>query len=379
MTLRRCLLVPLFVLIALLPFAGVSAAHSDPLEVVASGLDNPRGLDVGPWGRPVCGRGRSRRRWALCHRPRRAADLLGCHRCAHQDLARQAAPCAGGPALDGPHRRRRRHRPLGHLVRLLQCLHDGRPGPGPGGARRASVRSARGSESSTGSRPSAECARVADIAAYEAAANPDEGKRTAIPTRCSQRTARRYVVDAGGKRPAAGSAPRADPHTWRSSRSASCPRRPASPISQRDRDSDAGRADQRGSRSRPCSLRQPAHRLPVPRRRREHLSHRPPRTATPRSTKSGFTNVTDLAFGRDGSLYVVEFATKGRCSGDPTGAAQEGGARRDGRDDRERRPGEPLRRGGEPQGTHLRHEPRRGGRHRPGRSGGYRLIGGEWR
>ena len=52
MSARRCLLVPLLVLAALLPFAGVSAAHDSDsdLEVVASGLDNPRGLDFGPWG-----------------------------------------------------------------------------------------------------------------------------------------------------------------------------------------------------------------------------------------------------------------------------------------------------------------------------------------
>ena len=50
MSVRRCLLVPLFVLVALLPFAGVSAAQDSDLEVVASGLDNPRGLDFGPGG-----------------------------------------------------------------------------------------------------------------------------------------------------------------------------------------------------------------------------------------------------------------------------------------------------------------------------------------
>lgn len=35
---------------------------------------------------------------------------------------------------------------------------------------------------------------------------------------------------------------------------------------------------------------------------------------------SGFTNVIDVAFGRDGSLYVLELATNGLMSGDPTGA-----------------------------------------------------------
>ena len=34
----------------------------------------------------------------------------------------------------------------------------------------------------------------------------------------------------------------------------------------------------------------------------------------------GFTNITDIAFGPDGSLYVLEFATNGMLSGDPAGA-----------------------------------------------------------
>ena len=35
---------------------------------------------------------------------------------------------------------------------------------------------------------------------------------------------------------------------------------------------------------------------------------------------SGFTNITDIAWGPDGSLYVVEIAANGLASGDPTGA-----------------------------------------------------------
>jgi hypothetical protein len=35
---------------------------------------------------------------------------------------------------------------------------------------------------------------------------------------------------------------------------------------------------------------------------------------------SGFTNIIDLAFDRRGNLYVLEFATNGLLSGDPTGA-----------------------------------------------------------
>ena len=50
MSLRSCVLVVFALLAALVP-AGSAAAHRDKSpEVVASGLDNPRGLDVTPWG-----------------------------------------------------------------------------------------------------------------------------------------------------------------------------------------------------------------------------------------------------------------------------------------------------------------------------------------
>lgn len=37
-------------LLAALVLCGVASAHAPRLEVVASGLDNPRGLDIGRWG-----------------------------------------------------------------------------------------------------------------------------------------------------------------------------------------------------------------------------------------------------------------------------------------------------------------------------------------
>jgi hypothetical protein len=40
----------------------------------------------------------------------------------------------------------------------------------------------------------------------------------------------------------------------------------------------------------------------------------------PQIYAEGFTNVIDIAFGQDGSLYVLEFATNSLLSGDPTGA-----------------------------------------------------------
>lgn len=48
--------------------------------------------------------------------------------------------------------------------------------------------------------------------------------------------------------------------------------------------------------------------------------HRVVPGSDPEVYAEGFRNVTDLAFGRDGSLYVLEFATNGLLSGDETGA-----------------------------------------------------------
>lgn len=51
----------------------------------------------------------------------------------------------------------------------------------------------------------------------------------------------------------------------------------------------------------------------------------------PTAYASGFTNVMDVAFAADGSLYVLEISHKGRLGGDPTGGLWQvppgGGAR----------------------------------------------------
>ena len=56
-------------------------------------------------------------------------------------------------------------------------------------------------------------------------------------------------------------------------------------------------------------LRQPADRLPVREGRRQHLARRAGQAPTVYA--SGLTNLTDLAFARDGSLYAVEIASNG--------------------------------------------------------------------
>jgi sugar lactone lactonase YvrE len=46
----------------------------------------------------------------------------------------------------------------------------------------------------------------------------------------------------------------------------------------------------------------------------------PSRGGTPAVFASGFTNIIDIAFGRDGSLYVLEMFANGLLSNDPAGA-----------------------------------------------------------
>jgi hypothetical protein len=305
---RRCLLAPLFALVALLSLTGVSAAHSSSLQVVASGLDNPRGLDIGHWGQiyvAEAGRGGD----GPC-----ATDPEGMPTCLgatgaltkiwHGKQRRvleglpSLAPAGGGNAI-GPS-----DVSLGFFnaymtVGLGQnpAVRDGLGplGQGLGKLYRIS--------------PFGRLREVADISAYEAAANPDgnteEGGIDSNPNSVLARPARRYVVDAGGN-----DLLRVGP-TGRISTLAVFPN-----------------VEPSGAQAVPTNVVQgPDHALYV-----SQLTGFPfpvgaaniyrveRRGGEPEVYASGFTNVTDLAFGPDGSLYVVEFATNGLMSGDPTGA-----------------------------------------------------------
>ena len=137
------------------------------------------------------------------------------------------------------------------------------------------------------------------------------GEPNSNPVSVLARPGRQYVVDAGGN-DLLKVGPTGRIRLWRCSRSVSCPHRPGSRTFRPS--SNAGGSDRGGPRSRPRPVRQPADRLPVPRRRREHLSRRASEAGEPEVYASGLTNVTDLAFGPDGSLYVVQIATEGFCS-----------------------------------------------------------------
>jgi hypothetical protein len=321
---RRCLLAPLLALVALLSLTGVSAAHSSSLEVVASGLDNPRGLDIGHWGQiyvAEAGRGGG----GPC-----ATDPEGMPTCLgatgaltkiwHGKQRRvleslpSLAPAGGGNAI-GPS-----DVSLGFFnaymtVGLGQnpAVRDGLGplGQGLGKLYRIS--------------PFGRLREVADISAYEAAANPDgnteEGGIDSNPNSVLARPTRRYVVDAG-----ANDLLRVGP-TGRIRTVAVFPQRivaapPGIP--------DLPEGTEIPMQAVPTNVVQgPDGALYV-----SQLTGFPfpvgaaniyrveRRGGEPEVYASGFTNVTDLDFGPDGSLYVVEIATNGLLSGDPTGAVK---------------------------------------------------------
>jgi hypothetical protein len=318
MLFRRCLLAPLFALVALLSLSGVSAAHSSSLEVVASGLDNPRGLDIGRWGQiyvTEAGRGGD---GPCATDPEGEPTCLGatgaltkiwhCKQRRVLEGLPSLAPEGGGNAI-GPS-----DVSLG-FFRAYMTVGLGqdpgvRDGLGPLG---------QGLGKLYRISPFGRVREVADIAAYEAAANPDEGAEDSNPNSVLARPARRYVVDAGGN-----DLLRVGP-TGRIRTLAVFPERivaapPGIP--------DLPEGTEIPMQAVPTNVVQgPDHALYV-----SQLTGFPfpvgaaniyrveRRGGEPEVYASGFTNVTDLAFGPDGSLYVVEFATKGLLSGDLTGA-----------------------------------------------------------
>ena len=330
MSARRCLLVPLLVLAALLPFAGVSAAHDSELEVVASGLDNPRGLDFGPWGAlyvAEAGRGGDGpciegEGGTVCAGASGAITKIwhGKQRRVLEDLpsiAAEGSPAtpespevlAGSDAL-GPNDISfsgfRAYFPVG--LGGDPALRDelGALGPDFGQLYKAS--------------PFGRVRAVADLAAFEAAENPDQDQPNGAepnsnPASVLARPGHQYVVDAGGN-----DLLKVGP-TGRIRALAVFPERivPAPPGFPEPEIS---------MQAVPTAVvRGPDHALYV-----SQLTGFPfpmgganiyrvdKRGGEPEVYASGFTNVTDLAFGPDGSLYVVEIATNGILSGDPTGA-----------------------------------------------------------
>ena len=320
MLVRRSLLVPLIVLAALLPFAGVSAAHDSDsdLEVVAGGLDNPRGLDIGPWGQiyvAEAGRGGAgpcvsgpEGEGETCAGASGAVTKIwhGKQRRVLEGLPSHAAP--DGSAATGPQDISLHGfgaylvTGLGGNVAFREQL--GELGPQFGQLWKVS--------------PFGGLRAVADLTQFEEDENPDGSEvPDSNPNGVLARAARRYVVDAGGN-----DLLKVGP-TGRIKVLAVFPTRlvpapPGIPDLPPELPMDAVPTNVAEGPDRDLYVSQlTGFPFPVGGANIYRVDRR---GGEPEVYASGFTNVTDLAFAPDGSLYVVEIATNGLLSGDTTGA-----------------------------------------------------------
>lgn len=297
--------------------AGTAGATSGggSLKVVASGLDNPRGLDVGrfgaiyvaeagrggagpcipgPEGTPVCTGATGAVTKVWLGKQRRV--LTGLPSTGNQGTGAAAT----GPqdiSLSG----------FGaYLAVGLGANPDARADLGPLGPRFGRLYRVS---------PFGRVRAVADLAAYEGANDPDGNGADSNPNSVVARPARQIVVDAGGN-----DLLRVGP-TGRISTLAVFPKRlvPAPPgfPGPPEIDMDAVPTAVVVGPDRAYYVSQlTGFPFPVGGAR----IYRVEPGSEPEIYAEGFTNVTDLAFGPDGSLYVLEFARNGLLSGDPAGA-----------------------------------------------------------
>lgn len=315
MSLRSSLLCVLIAVAALVP-AGSAAAHRDKSpEVVASGLDNPRDLDVGPWGTVYvteAGRG-------------------GSGPCVTNEETGTNCAGATGAVTQIWHGKQRRI--LEGLPSLAALGGDQALGPSDislrrwGGAyltvglgQNPAVRAQLGELGPAFGQlykisSSGHVRAVADISAYEAAANPDGGAFDSNPNSVTDASGRRFVVDAGGN------------SLLQVHRSGEISTVAVFPDRLVDAPPGMGLPDQLPMQAVPTNVvvgpdgalyvSQLTGFPFVPGAARVY---RVERGSAPEIYADGLTNVTDLAFDRHGNLYVVEFAANGLLSGDPAGA-----------------------------------------------------------
>jgi hypothetical protein len=316
MSLRLCLLAALVAVAALLP-AGSAVAHRDQSpEVVASGLDNPRDLDVTPWGTVYvteAGRGGSAPCLTGPEGDQVCAGATGAvtkawhggQRRVVEGLPSLAAPPTGDGAL-GPSDISLRRWGGAYLTVGLGAdpalrAQFGELGSGFGKLYKL--------WSSGNLRP------VADISAYEAATNPDGGEIDSNPNSVTSAWGRVFVVDAGGN-----SLLRVH-RSGEISTVAVFPDRPVTPPP------GMGLPDPFPMQAVPTNVvvgpdgalyvsQLTGFPFPVGAAR----IYRVEPGSAPEIYADDLTNVTDLAFDRWGNLYVVEFAANGLASGDPSGA-----------------------------------------------------------
>lgn len=313
---RLVLLAVLAALCVLLP-AGSAAAHRDKSpEVVASGLDNPRDLDVDRWGTVYvveAGRGGSgpcvtnEETGTSCAGATGAVTQIrhGEQRRVLEGLPSLAAQPAGDQAL-GPSDIHLR--PWGGAYLTVGLGQNpaaraelGELGPTFGQLYKVSQ--------------FGHMRAVADISAYEAAANPDGGAFDSNPNSVTTKWGKVFVVDAGGN------------SLLRVHRSGEISTVAVFPDRLITPPPGMGLPDPFPMQAVPANVVVgPDGALYV-----SQLTgfpflvgaaniYRVEPGSPPEVYAGDLTNVTDLAFDRHGNLYVVEFAASGLASGDPAGA-----------------------------------------------------------
>jgi hypothetical protein len=315
MSLRLCLLAVLAAVLAVIPATPAGAHRHKSPEVVATGLDNPRGVAVSPWGTVYvaeAGRGGS----GPCVTGEMGTTCAGASgavtQIRHGEQTRileglpSHAPQPTGDGALGPSDIALRHWGGAYLTVGLGAdpavrAQFGALGPGFGQLYKLSSHG----------QPRA----IADISAYEAAANPDGGAIDSNPNSVTTKWGRLYVVDAGGN-----SLLRVH-RSGEISTVAVFPDRLVTPPP------GMGLPDPFPMQAVPTNVvvgpdgalyvsQLTGFPFPVG----AANIYRVEPGSQPQVYASGLTNVTDLAFDRHGNLYVVEFAANGLGSGDPSGA-----------------------------------------------------------
>jgi hypothetical protein len=313
MSFRRPVLVLIALVCVLFPLAGSAQAHKKPdkgPKVIASGLDNPRGLDVGRRGTVYvaeAGRGGagpcfgSPEAGTVCAGASGAITKIshGNQRRIAEGLPSIAGEGTGSDAT-GPHDFDLGHFGGGWFVVGLGADPAMRDQAGPLGPRFGKLYFLS---------PFGRVHTAADIAGYEAENNPDGTEPPdSNPTSVKDLGFKRVVVDAGGN-----DLLRVN-HKGKISTLAVFPDRelvdfpdpmqavPTSVVQGPDGALYVGQL---------TGFPFPVGGANVYRVRPGH---------SPEVYASGFTNIIDIAFDKRGNLYVLEIATNGLLSGDPTGA-----------------------------------------------------------
>jgi hypothetical protein len=316
MPLRLCLLAAFVALAALLPAAPAAAHRDKSPEVVATGLDNPRDLDVTPWGTVYvteAGRGGSGPCLTGPEGDQLCAGATGAvtkiwhdgQRRVLEGLPSLAPPPTGDGAL-GPSDISLRRWGGAYLTVGLGAdpavrAELGDLGPDFGKLYKISS--------------SGDLRAVADVSAYETAANPDGGALDSNPNSVTSAWGRVFVVDAGGN-----SLLRVHRSGEISTVAVFGDRLVTPPPGMGLPDPFPMQAVPTNVEVGPDGALYVSQLTGFPFPVGAARIYRIERGSAPEIYADGLTNVTDLAFDRHGNLYVVEFASNGLTSGDPAGA-----------------------------------------------------------